>query len=237
MRKLLILVLLPIVFMYRVNGQTATIKAPVTWPYIEDTAKSTFNRFTINGHSFGEKDTTIKVRINPNGFDSCAVIIAKDTVRFVTKFRAGEMYEIEQGCCCAAFTMKAKNNAARGTVEYTNKTNRDLGLVIAEANIDTVRKRKTHTTYASESMMCYYKPCSILITETEYLSGKYDYQADNRDYDKLSQEQEKFILAKTWFHFLHGEKIKVEYNEKTGAAPIKLTGYLTKSEEKKWRGF
>ncbi len=237
MNKLLILFFLTIVSIDRANCQTATIKAPVTYPYIEDTAKSTFNRFTINGHSFGEKDTIIKVRINSNGFDSCVVLIAKDTLRFLTKFKAGEMYEIEQGCCCAAFTMKAKNNAGRGTVMYTNKTNRDQALVIAEANIDTVRKGKTHTTFASESMMCYFKPCSILVTETEYLSGKYEYQSDNRDYDKLSEEQAKYILAKTWFHFLHGEKIAVEYNKKTGAVRVKLTGYLTKSEEKKWRGF
>ena len=223
-----------------VNSQTATIKAPVTYPYIEDTVKSTFNRFTINGHSFGEKDTIVKVRINANGFDSCSVVIAKDTLRFITKFRAGEMYEIEQGCCCAAFTMKAKNNAGRGIVMYTNKTNRNLALVIAEANIDTVRKSKTHTTFASESMMCYYKPCSILITETEYLSEKYNGCIECKDYETLlaeAEEQEKYILATTWFHFLHGEKIAVEYNEKTGATTIKLTGYLTKSEEKKWRGF
>jgi hypothetical protein len=218
-------------------SQTATIKAPVTYPYIEDTAKTTFNRFTINGHSFGEKDTVIKIRINPKGFDSCEAVIARDTLRFVTKFKSGELYEIEQGCCCAAFTLRAKNNAARGTVMFKNTTGRDLAVVVAEANIDTVKKSRTHTTFASESAMCLFKPCSILITETEYLSSKYDYQSDNRDYDKLWEEQAKYILASTWFNFLHGEKIEVIYDEKTKTAKPTLTGYLTEGEHRKWRGF
>jgi hypothetical protein len=218
------------------SAQTATIKAPVTYPYIEDTA-TTFNRISINGHSFGEKDTVITIRINTKGFDCCEAIIAKDTLRFVTKFRAGELYEIEQGCCCAAFTLKAKKDANRGIVTFKNVTKRNVGLIVAEANTDTVKAGKTHTTFASESAMCYFKPCSISIAETEYLSSKYDYANDNRDYDKLWAEQAKYMLATTWFHFLHGEKITVEYHEETRTTIIKLSGYLTESEHKRWRGF
>lgn len=235
MNKLIISVLLTIVSILNGYCQMATIQAEVTRPYAHDTAN--YIRFTINGHSFGERDTIIGVRINPNGFDSCEAVIAHDTLHFLTKFKPGGLYEIKQGCCCAAFTLQARKDPKRGMVIYRNVTKRKVVLVIAEANADTVKAGKTHMTFAHGSAMCLFKPCSILLTETAYLSDKYNYGIENRDYDKLWQEQAKYILAKTWFHFLHGEKIEVEYVEKTRSVKLKLTGYLTEDEHKKEMGF
>ncbi|MCU0440068.1 MAG: hypothetical protein MUC49_19445 [Raineya sp.] len=189
-------------------------------------------KFEINNQKFGEKDSVIKLQINKYGLDKCKAIIAHDTLNFLTKFIENELYEIEQGCCCAAFIFKAHKNPRRGTITFRNRTKADLGLIIAEANIDTVKAKTNKTTFASESAMCYFKPCSILITKTEYMSPKYDYNSDNRDYETLWKEQEKLILASTWFHFLHGEKIEVFYSSKHHKLKIKLKGYLQKHEYK-----
>jgi hypothetical protein len=81
--------------------------------------------------------------------------------------------------------------------------------------------------------MCFYKPCNILLTETEYLSEIYDYNSDDRDYEKLWKEQKKYIIASTRFHFLHGEKIEIFYNSKNESLEMKQNGYLSESEYKK----
>lgn len=211
-----------------VSSQTVTLDSKVVFPTTEDTLNHI--RFKINNQKFGEKDTIIQIKINPRGFDICQVIIENDTINFLTKFRKGELYEIRQGCCCAAFSLQPKNNPRRGTVTFHNPTKRDLGLVIAEANIDTVNANATQTTFSHESAMCLSKPCSILITETAYFSDTYNYKNDKRDYDNLWKEQAQYILNKSWFHFLHGEKIGLQYNDQTTEIKIKLNGYLTDKE-------
>jgi hypothetical protein len=105
-----------------------------------------------------------------------------------------------------------------------------LALVISEANIDTVKVNTTQTTFSYESAMCLFKPCSILITEIEYLSDKYNYTNDKRNYDSLQREQTQYILTKNWFHFLHGEKVEITFNNKTKVARISVVGYMTKKE-------
>lgn len=229
MHKTLILLILIIFLAGKANSQTATIATQVAFPNAKETVD--YIRFKINNQSFGARDTVIQIRINTKGFDSCEAIIANDTLRFLTKFKEGELYEITQGCCCAAFILKPKNNANRGTVTFNNKTKRDLALTVAEANIDTIQTRKTETIFASESAMCVFKPCSIVLSETAYWSDKYsDY--DDKEYVKLKEEQASYILGKTWFHFLHGEKLKLEYKEKKKSIQLKLIGYLTDKEYK-----
>ncbi len=234
MNKFLLLLLLTIITFQQVHGQTVTLHAQVVFPNAKDTLQPI--RFQINNHAFGEKDTVIQLSINSKGLDSCSAIIAYDTLHFLTKFNAGETYEIKQGCCCAAFTLEPTNNPRRGTVALKNTTKRDLGLVVAEANVDTVKAKTTFTTFSYESAMCMFKPCSILITEIDYLSAKYDYHNDKRNYDSLWQEQAQFILTKNWFHFLHGEKVVIVYNDKNKTARLEVNGYMTEEEyENIWK--
>ena len=40
----------------------------------------------------------------------------------------------------------------------------------------------------------------------------------------------KHEIASIWFHFLHGEKIELFYDEKSKNLNIKLNGYLTEKE-------
>jgi hypothetical protein len=228
MHKLTILFLLTIFSVLIVNSQTVTINAQVVFCDVKDT--SNYIRFKMNNQSFGERDTLIKIHCNTKGFDTCEAIIVNDTMRFLTKFKMGVSYEIKQGCCCAAFTLEPTNNPRRGTVTFNNTTKRDLGLIIAESNIDTVKTNKRQTTFSYESALCRFKPCSILITETPYLSEVYDYNSDKRNYDSLWKEQAQFILSKTWFHFLHGEKIALVYNDRTKDVKIRLIGYMSDEE-------
>ena len=229
MRRILIFVIL---FTYSINfSQTATIKLQKVYP--NEKERINYIKFVVNEHYFGEKDSIINIKINKTEFDNCYAIINKDTLKFKTKFKENETYEIKQGCCCAAFTLEAKSNAHRGIVKFKNRTNRNLGLIVAEANIEQINASKTQNIYASESVMCLFKPCSILLTETEYLSEKYEYNHDKRDYRQLLKEQEKFIIASTRFHFLHGEKIEIFYNKKSKDLNIRLNGYLTEKEFKK----
>lgn len=214
-------------------GQTASIKV-VRQFYDNSFDKFDSIIFLFNGTKFTGNDTIGKnIKLNTK-FDNCMAIIGKDTLQFYTKFKTGGEYIIKPGCCCAAFTLEAKNNSKRGTIYFKNTTKRDLGLVIAEANVDTVYSSKAQTTFAFESAMCLFKPCSILLTETNYLSGKYDYQNDKKDYDQLWAEQKKFILAISYYHFLHGEKVEIIYNEKLKSLELKLLGYLTDKEYDNW---
>lgn len=234
MYKLPIIFLLTICSALIVKGQTVTIKAQVVFRDAKDT--SNYIRFKMNNQSFGERDTLIKIYCNTKGFDTCEAIIANDTMRFLTKFKMGVSYKIKQGCCCVAFTLEPKKNPRRGTVTFNNTTKRDLGLVIAEANFDTVKANRTQTIFSHESAMCRFKPCSILITETPYFSEVYDFNSDKRNYDSLWKEQAQFILSKSWFHFLHGEKIALVYNDKTKDSKIRLIGYMSDKEyEAVWK--
>jgi hypothetical protein len=146
----------------------------------------------------------------------------------MTKFKENETYEIIQGCCCADFILKAEKNAKRGTVLFNNKTKKDLGFLVAQHEMDTVMSGKKKTFFATESAMCFFKPCEIQITEAEYLSDKY--YSHSADYTALAEEQKEFILDSKWFHFLHGEKIEVIYNPDLKKFDLKLKGYLTDKE-------
>ena len=100
MRKLLTFTVLLI---YSISfGQNATLKVQKVFP--SEKEKLNYIKFVINDQFFGEKDTIINIKINNKGFDNCYAIINKDTLKFQTKFKENETYEIKQGCCCAAFT-------------------------------------------------------------------------------------------------------------------------------------
>lgn len=228
MKRTWILICFSILLFLQANSQTATIYSQLVYP----NAKNTTNhiRFKINNHSFGEKDTVIQVSINLDALDTCEAIIANDTIRFLTRFKPDHAYDITQGCCCAAFNLEPKNHPNRGTVRFRNSTDRDLVLSVADINIDTVQANETDSTYSHESPMYLFKPCSIILTETSYFSDKYDYQNDNGANERLRKEQSQYILSKSWFHFLHGEKIELIYDDTTRKVKFKLLGYLTDLE-------
>lgn len=228
----ILLLLLSIASVLDVNAQTATIDAKVVFLTGKDS--SSHIHFTVNRQVFGEKDTLIQIRINRAAWDTCEAIIGEDTLRFLTKFKKGETYEIKKGCCCSTFILEAKKNPRRGTVTLKNTTDQDIGLVVAEANRDTVKASRSQTTFAYESAMCLFKPCNICITDLRYFSNKYVYENDNRNYDALWQEQAQYVLSTSLFHFLHGEKINIVYNEKTKSLQLKLSGYLSRKEYEKW---
>lgn len=216
-------------------GQTATVKI-VRQFYENSFEKFDSIQFQFNGTKILATDTTAqKITLNKT-LDNCKVIIGMDTISFLTKFKTNYEYIIRPGCCCAAFTLEPKSNPRRGIVKFKNPTKRDLGLVIAEANIDTVKSNITQTTFSYESAMCLFKPCSILITETAYFSDTFNYTNEKIHYDNLWKEQAQYILSKSWFHFLHGEKIELNYNDKTKDTIIKLIGYMTENEyENVWK--
>lgn len=211
-----------------VRSQSITLHSQVVFPTVKDTSE--YIRFTINNQHFGEKDTTIQIQIHVGAFDTCEAAFGADTMKFLAKFKEGEVYEIRQGCCCAAFTLEPRKNPRRGNVTFMNTTERDLGLVVAEANVDTVKSKQSKTIFSYESALWLFKPCNIAITETDYLSDKYNHKNDERNYDSLWQEQAQFMLAQSWFHFMHGEKIEISYREKN--ISMKLIGYMTEEEYK-----
>lgn len=210
-------------------GQIATVKI-VRHFYDNSFEKFDSIQFQFNDTKFFATDTTSKKIVLNKTFDSCIVIIGLDTINFLAKFKANNEYLIRPGCCCSAFTLEPKINPKRGTVTFKNTTRRDLGLVIAEANIDTVKSNKIQTIFSYESAMCLFKPCSILITDTQYFSDSFNYKNDQRDFDRIRKEQSQFILTKSWFHFLHGEKIELDFNDLTKEIKIKLNGYMTDKE-------
>ena len=230
MYKIIIASIIMLFSAFKAHCQTISLDANKVYPHLKESED--YIRFKINNQSFGAKDTVIQIQINTKGFDVCEAIIAKDTLRFLAKFKEGESYEIRQGCCCAAFTLKPKIGAMRGTVTFNNKTKRDLALIVAESNVDTVKINRKKTLFADESAMCMFKPCSILLSETAYFSDKYEYN-DNKDYDTLREEQASYIVGSIWFHFLHGEKLVLEYAEKEKSIQLKLMGYLNQSEYKR----
>jgi hypothetical protein len=210
------------------HGQTASIK--IENSHIEFQEKS-FERmlFKFNNVSFIATDTsTHSIQLN-KGLDKCLAIKGQDTVVFLTKFKPNETYVIEPGCCCADFAIKPRQKPRQGIIVFTNKSKRDLAFNVGDSNIDTVKSNQTKWLPFYESAMCPFKPAIINITELDYYSEKYDFRM-GQDYESLKVEQDKFILANTYFHFLHGEKIELFYNDKKKHLELRLAGYLTDQE-------
>jgi hypothetical protein len=216
-------------------AQTATIKIVRTdhQGQFKDFDKFVFS---FNGLKLSATDTVTKsIRLNKNGFDECAAVIGKDTLHFFAKFKTGETYIIRPGCCCAAFTITAIHDPRRGSVRFDNQTSRDLWGVTSEINTDSIKaKSRSEYIFASESAMCLFKPASIFIAETNYNDRKYDYETrSDVNYDSLWAEQETYVLASSAFLFLHGEKLTVEYSDKSRKLIFRFDGYLTDEEYKR----
>lgn len=191
-------------------------------------------RFNINGAEYHPGDTLPKaIPINKRGFDQCYAMIEGDTLHFLAKFRKNEVYRLRPGCCCAIFDLAPEKDPRRGTVNYRNRTKNDVLLMVAGHNSDTVAKGKERTFYASESAMCMYKPCSIVIAATAYDDPKYNADFSSSEYAEIMKAQESEILGIKRFHFLHGEKIIAGYDEKSGKMELRMEGVLTDEEHQK----
>lgn len=196
-------------------------------------------QFEFNGESFSGADTGwVEVDVRDT-FDQGIAIIGTDTLHFLLKFKHGQSYTIKPGCCCAAFTLTADSNAHRGTVRVTNSAERDLLVMVTESNSDTVEAKSTsQPLFAHESAMCLFKPAYILLAEMAYGNKKYQYSPDkSMDFQTLQAEREAFIIHMSWFHFLHGEKIELRYEEHTDEVTYSFDGYLTPQERKQVRTF
>lgn len=151
-------------------GQIATIKIDGKF---YDNSYMNFDSifFDFNGTKFWASDTTLKTIQLQKNFDNCTAIIGKDTLIFLTKFKSEQEYIIRPGCCCTAFTLEPKNNSRRGTITYKNKTTRNLCLSVCGHNSDIVEHNKQKTIYGSESAMCLFKPCQIVVAEIDFLTA------------------------------------------------------------------
>ncbi len=214
-------------------GQSATIKIEkIEFDGEQNNIDSIL--FNFNGTKFWGRDTIPKkIKLHKN-LDKCSAIIGNDTLNFLAKFKAGQIYVLRPGCCCTAFTLQALQNPNRGTVSLVNKTRKELGLTVCEHNMDTAKVDSAVTTYAHESAMCFFKPCKIQIVETSFFSDEYEYKNDNRNYFRLWIEREALVLNQIWFLFLHGEKVEIKFDNKTQKIRIKTIGYHTKEELEKF---
>jgi len=213
-------------------GQTATVKV-IKSPY-PNVANMDSVHFTFNGVSFWGCDTTLKtIPINKGKvLDTCVVIFKEYAIHFLTKFKPNEEYFIDSHCCCK-FAMQPKSGKGRkGSVLFKNKTNRELALIAGD-NSDTVKIAQRQQILSFESPMCYFKPCNIQLAEPSFLSYGCSHHKDEAEYDRCWEEGNKFILTDVWFHFMHGEKIEVIYDDKSKTSKLKLKGYLTTKERDK----
>lgn len=213
-------------------GQTTTIKVNRIF-YENSFNKFDKIKFNFNGNEFYGIDTIDKTITVNNQFDTCWAIIGVDTLKFLTKFQSGGVYILKPGCCCAAFTLTPTNKAMKGTVKFKNILEKPICVLVA-AGADTINAGFEKEQIASESAMCYFKPCSILMVETEYLNKKYTNWDFYESFDSLRLAQNKFILSSTFFHFLHGERIEIFYDKNSSSIKLKLMGYLSEEEYKNW---
>ena len=230
-------------FFAETYGQTATIKVTIPAYFNEMRAEplnidSTY--FTFNGISFWGYDTTLKtIPLNKGKIlDTCIATFGKHTTFFLTKFKANEEYFISPNCCCN-FTLQSKNckimgEIDKGSVLFKNKTKRELGLIVG-CSYDTVKNHQQIQSLALESAMCYFNPCNIQLVEIDYFSDLYDFLYGYTSYEQCTEAENKFVLTNVLFHFMHGEKIEIVYNDKSKTSNLKLKGYLTKEECNKLR--
>lgn len=228
--KQLIIFLITAGFYINGTAQTAEIRIDGK---LEDNSFRGFEsiRFQFNDTYLSATDTVTKTIRLQKGLDDCTAIIGPDTLRFYTRFLAGNKYVIRPGCCCAAFTLEPEHDPRRGTVTFKNHTKKDFGIVVAGSTFNTLPAGKMQTLFAHESAMCTFKPCSILITETFYMTDESD--PTNLSL-KAKNKQKQYILSESWFQFLHGEQVEVIYTGKKGSGIPVVTGYLSEEDHKKW---
>lgn len=162
--------------------------------------------FSINGKIYHPDHKVHQIVINAKGFDE---IIYSEHGKFIdktflTRFKKDEIYIIQYNTCTNSYVLFAKNNPGRGEVKFVNKSQTpivgEIGYLIHEKV--EVNSESTFQD-ALESAMCYYKVCALKIYQASF-----DYE---KEYTLEALEQ--LLLGEMYFHFLHKEKIIVEYIE------------------------
>lgn len=163
--------------------------------------------FSINGQALSPDKKTHKITLKEDGFDEFRYgehgkLIEKT---FFTKFRENEIYIIRFDICTNAYVLFAEKKPARGEVKFINKSKNEIVGEIAHFQFDRINKKsESEFIFAMESANCYFKVCPIKI-----------YSSDYNDEDDFSDEElEKMLLGEIYFHFLHAEKLIVEFSQK-----------------------
>lgn len=186
-------------------------------------------KFSINGVMISANDTAFFDIQLDQKMDKFIAFLGEDSLQVYTKFKPNSEYIIKPGCCCAAFIIEPAREPNKGTVSLTNSSNRDLGVIICDHNIDTIRIGSTYTSFAHESAMCFMKPCRIRVVEMSYFEQVISTDSDFETID-YANELDEYVLFDTWFNFLHGEKLELVYNKHTDNFKLKIKGYLTDKE-------
>lgn len=211
------------------SAQIARIKCERTFRG-DDYEKFDSIQFYFNNVYISPFDTVFKVVPLKGKLDNCKAIIGRDTLDFFASFVSNCDYVIKPGCCCTAFTIEALQKPKRGTIVFNNKTEKDIGLIVCEHNSQVVKPKQTANIFASESAMCLFKPCTILLADSTYFSDEFEYKNDDRNYFQLWAKRKQLVIAELNFLFLHGEKMELEFDAKRKKATLKLLGYLTGNE-------
>jgi len=161
-------------------------------------------------------DTIVhQIMINENKFDTIIFTCFNSPDTAITKFIAGETYFININAC-SFYELIAKNNPSTGMVRF-EKTNNMNDTIIGYCEptyiIDTlISKNISEYFQIRPSAMCFYSSIKIgFRTASSNKSNLYD---DN------------FYNAKIKYHFLHGEKLTIKYDELTNEIYLTIDSYL-----------
>lgn len=170
--------------------------------------------FSINGKIYRPDNNIHEIATNEKGFDEFIFGEKGKFINktFLTKFKKNKTYIIQYNICNNTYILFAEKNSKRGEVKFVNKSKEqiigEIGYLIQE-KIEVNNESKFH--FALESAMCYFKVCPIKIYKSNY----------NDDIDYTNEELENLILGEFFYHFLHEEKIVIEYRER-GNIEIKI---------------
>lgn len=220
--KILLISILASLSLTESFGQTATIQV-VRQFYDNSFQNFDSIKFHFDSINFSSTDTTVKTLPLDNNLTHGIAILGEDSINFLIKFRPNVEYHILPGCCCATFTIEPKTNPRLGTLTFKNDTDKELILSVCDNSYDTVKVNKEIIVNASESAMCMFRSCRIVVSDNTLIKKKVEENVNN-------------ILTERYFHYLHGEKIQIIYNKKRKEYQIRLKGYLSDKEyEDKWK--
>ncbi len=161
--------------------------------------------FSINGKIYSPDNEIHEIEINTKDFDE--IIFGENgkfmDFIFLTKFKKGNTYIIQYNICTNTYVLFAENDRGRGDVKFVNKSKQPIIGEIGYLIQDTIKERsESEFHFAVESANCYFKVCPIKI----YKSGS------NVEFNYSDEELNNITLAEVYYHFLHKEKIVVEFS-------------------------
>lgn len=178
--------------------------------------------FELNGQIIAAADSSVHPLAVLDGLNTCKAMLPQDTLVFLANFKYGQTYFLKPGCCCAIFTLEAKYQPSRGTVSVKNTTSETLILTVCEHNADTLAPGEESTLYASESAMCLFKPCHIILASPAYFDPKFEADVNGQLSGALKAERSKYLYSELNFQFLQAENLWLEPRERKHDALLKL---------------